>query len=162
MSTLIVIACGAEKGAHAAPAGELYTSATFRHFRDAAVLEAADTVRVCGGEVRVAILSAAYGLVELDTVLAPYDVKMGDRGCVGAHEVAQQLEAMGVTTVMSMLPGAYWRTLHRAVELVNDDEVNAWVELLDVFEAPFGPRGGIGFQRGVASSLNRTHGMIAA
>jgi hypothetical protein len=61
-----LVSCGASKLPHAAPARDLYTSPLFR--KSLAYAE-----RTCA---RVYILSAKHGLVELDQVLAPYDVKL--------------------------------------------------------------------------------------
>jgi hypothetical protein len=55
-----------------------------------------------------------------------------------------------------MLPKTYRARLATAVAAVNDDEDNEWVELMDAYEAA----PGIGFQRGVAGSLKRTHGLL--
>jgi hypothetical protein len=154
-TTLIVIACGAEKAPTPTTARELYTSPTFRHFLAAAQAEAASDAAYFGHHAEVRILSAEHGLLPLDAVVAPYDVPMGQAGAITAQTLAGQLAELGATTIEAMLPGAYLRTLARAVELHNEVEANPWIELLDVFEAPFGPMGGIGFQRGVASAVAR-------
>jgi hypothetical protein len=150
-AALVVIPCGAAKLDSAAAARDLYASDNFALMLRAAEATAADDANYFGRETRVMILSAEHGLLDLDAIVAPYDRKMGDAGCVGADKVAAELAAIGATTVMSMLPSAYARVLRAAVDANNDSDAE-WVELLDVFEdAP-----GIGFQRGVAASLNRT------
>lgn len=149
--TLVVIACAAAKheGTHAA--AELYTSANFAHMLRSAQAHAADAVDSFGRpvEAKVMILSARYGLVELDQHLASYDTKMGDAGCITAAGVAAQLAELAPAAIESLLPAAYRRTLAAAVELSNEDDGNTWIELMDAFEAA----PGIGYQRGVAAKL---------
>ena len=154
--TLIVVPCAAEKAATPMIARDLYTSANFAHTLGAAELEAIDTLRVCGNTTRVMILSAEHGLVELDQVVAPYDTKMGDEGDVAAATIAAQIAELAPRAIVSMLPKTYRARLATAVAAVNDDEDNEWVELMDAYEAA----PGIGFQRGVAGSLKRTHGLL--
>ncbi|QTF81698.1 hypothetical protein SEA_JULIETTE_92 [Mycobacterium phage Juliette] len=135
-----VIACAAAKLDEPAPAAELYTSANFRLMLRAARAQAGP-----GG--RVLILSALHGLLDLDTVVAPYNVKMGDAGCIGAAELAAQLRARGLDApgarITTLLPRAYAQRLAEAVALAGE------AEQVDLFaDAP-----GIGYQRAVASRL---------
>ena len=154
---IFVIPCSAAKGAQAAPASELYTSANFAHMLRAAQIEAADTARVLSVTCKVMILSALHGLVDLDTELEPYNVRMGQPGCIPAHEIRWQLAHLGANVIVSMLPGAYYRPLEQAVREGND-RGSCDIDLMDAYEsAP-----GIGWQRGVASSLVRTTGQLAA
>lgn len=134
---VVVIACGAAKVAHPAPAAALYTSAHF-----SLMLRAARRMATAQGG-RVLVLSALHGLVELDTVLDPYDVKMGAAGCVTAEVLAGQLVAIGPSAITTLLPHAYAATLDHAAELAGVGE------LIDLFaDAP-----GIGYQRGVAARI---------
>ncbi|AOT23210.1 hypothetical protein SEA_TAQUITO_90 [Mycobacterium phage Taquito] len=135
-----VIACAAAKLDEPAPAAELYTSANFRLMLRAARAQAGP-----GG--RVLILSALHGLLDLDTVVAPYNVKMGDAGCIGAAELAAQLRARGLDApgarITTLLPRAYAQRLAEAVALAGE------AKQVDLFaDAP-----GIGYQRAVASRL---------
>lgn len=150
--TLVIIPCAAAKLAGSHAAADLYASANFAHMLRSAQVHAADTAAALEVTTTVMVLSARYGLVELDQVLANYDTKMGDADCITAAGVAAQLAELAPTTIESLLPSAYRATLEAAVDQLNDDEANAWIEFLDVFEAA----PGIGFQRGVASSLVRT------
>lgn len=69
---LIVVGCGDAKLAHAAPARELYTGSLFiDHLRLATRLAR-------GADGRVVILSAKHGVLDLDTVIEPYDVTLAD------------------------------------------------------------------------------------
>lgn len=67
-----IIPCGAAKLDHAAPACELYIGSAFKGALAAALNQ------VDGDRSKILILSALHGLVTLDQVLEPYDVKMGD------------------------------------------------------------------------------------
>lgn len=155
---LVLVPCAAAKLDVPAAARDLYASANFQHMLRAALTEAADTTAVLGVPARVMILSAEHGLLELDTVVAPYDTKMGDAGCVTPAVLRDQLAATGATTVEAMLPAAYYDALAAAVADNNDDDTAPWIELLNVYEAA----PGIGYQRGVASSLVRTAGTLSA
>lgn len=152
--TLVVIPCAAAKHDGTMAAADLYSSANFAHMLRSARVHAADAVDSFGRPVQatVMILSARYGLVDLDTELASYDTKMGDAGCITAAGVAAQLAELAPAAIESLLPAAYRRTLEAAVAELNEDDANEWIEFMDVFEAA----PGIGFQRGVASSLVRT------
>lgn len=152
---LIVVACGATKLDHPAPAETLYCSGHFALMLRAARSEAADTARVCGGSAGVAILSALHGLVDPTTLLAPYNLKMGQPGSITAPRVAAQLRAIAPNEIVAMLPAAYLRVLTDAVGTL-DDAGLAGIAVLDAFEAA----PGIGYQRGVAASLLRTAGHL--
>jgi hypothetical protein len=131
----MVIPCGAGKLDHAAPARDLYTGQMFRHTLAAAQAEA-DAI-----SGRVLILSARYGLVELDAILEPYNTKMGDADSVATETLTAQALALGIdwgAEVYGMLPGAYYRKLDAALRPLD-------VYLQDVYEAT----AGIGEQRGV-------------
>ncbi|AYD82017.1 hypothetical protein I5G60_gp22 [Mycobacterium phage Saguaro] len=156
--TLVVIPCAAAKLDIAAPAAKLYDSPNFRHMLAAAQAQAIDTERVTGHSAKVMILSAEHGLVELDQVLAPYDTKMGDAGQVTVTELVDQLVALAPQVIEAMLPTAYRRQLAKAVEFIREEgeDADPWIDLMDVYEAA----PGIGYQRGVASSLARTAGLL--
>ncbi|AVJ50275.1 hypothetical protein I5J36_gp59 [Mycobacterium phage Mendokysei] len=136
---VVVIACAAQKLDQAAPAAELYQSANFAlNLRAARVL-----AERAGG--RVLILSALHGLVELDAVLAPYDVKMGQPGCIDAAELAAQLAAIAPAAIQTLLPRAYAGRLAEAAAIAG------LAAPADLFaNAP-----GIGYQRAVAAGVIR-------
>lgn len=147
-TTWIVVPCGAQKADHAAPAAQLYTSATWAHIYTAAVAEAAATTRDLGTPARVVILSALWGLVDPTTTLDPYDVKMGDAGQVAPHEIQWTAAQLGITDgdhVYAMCPKAYRVALEAAFAGTD-------VPVFDVYEAA---TRGIGDHRGVATSLKR-------
>jgi hypothetical protein len=151
--TLVVIPCAADKLPTAALAIDLYASSNFRHVLNSARVTAVADAEYFGHDTKVMILSARHGLVDLGQVIEPYDTKMGDAGCIGRDELVDQLVALAPQTVMSLLPSRYFDALHGAVRFVNEEgsDEDPYVELLDVYEAA----PGIGFQRGVASSLVR-------
>lgn len=119
--------------------------------------EAADTTRVCGQPAGVAILSAPHGLLDPDTVIAPYKLTMGQPGACSPELVAAQLRARRPGEIIAMLLAAYLKVLSAAIHLVNEAGM-ADIALMDAFEAA----PGIGYQRGVAASLLRTAGSIGA
>ena len=67
MRTIILISCVSKKQLHKAIARELYTSPLFRY-----ALRYAESLH----PDKIYILSAKYGLVSLDTLIAPYDVTL--------------------------------------------------------------------------------------
>lgn len=87
MTTIGLVGCAAAKLTRPAPARELYTSQLFR--KASAYAEAHSD--------RWYILSALHGLVSPETVLEPYNVKLGHKSgppiWEWAERVAAQLEA---------------------------------------------------------------------
>lgn len=147
-TTYFVVPCGAGKAESAAPARDLYVGSAFRHALAAAEAEAAATERDMGVRAEVLILSALHGLVSPDEVIAPYELKMGAAGSVDEYDVAAQIINRGIghsDSIYAMLPKAYRAVLAAA---------GAWVGIAvqDVYEAA----PGIGYQRGVGSSLVRS------
>ncbi|MGC5225182.1 DUF6884 domain-containing protein [Micromonospora sp. DT81.3] len=89
-----LVGCGSAKLSRPSPAGSLYTSALFRKSR--AYVEA-----TCD---RWYVLSAKYGLVHPDTILEPYDVKLGrviprepERSAQPIHQWADMVRAQLAT-----------------------------------------------------------------
>ncbi len=136
-----VIPCGAAKTDHPAPAAALYTGA---HFRYTLARVQADAAKVTDRPVAVFILSALHGLVPLDRIVDPYDVKMGDPGCITADRVAAQAAVGGwwIADVYAFLPAAYFRVLDDALKMLG-------VYALDGYEAS----PGIGYQRGTLAHI---------
>lgn len=147
-ATLVVIPCAAAKLDTAAAARDLYASDNFAHMLRSAQAYAADE-----DNAKVMILSAEHGLLDLDTVVAPYDTKMGDAGCIDADVVRAQLIELAPAAIVSMLPAAYYRRVWAAVSDINENgaDTDPWIDLMDAYEAA----PGIGYQRGVASALAR-------
>ena len=146
-----VIPCSGQKLDHAAPARDLYTGSMFRNTLAAAEHEAAEAV-ACGAatEVRILILSARYGLVELDTVIEPYEQRMDQPGAVTPETIAAQAEVLGIGwdddipcgEVYGLLPAAYDKALYAALTSLD-------VYPMNVYEAA----PGIGYQRAVLAHI---------
>lgn len=106
---VVVVSCGGRKADGPAVAGELYTGSYHRAMR-----RAADALTRDGG--RVLILSARYGLVELDELLAPYELRLGEAGAVSAATVREQAKALGVADeAVTVLGGRAYVELAREV-----------------------------------------------
>lgn len=122
-----VIPCGAGKLDHAAPAKDLYTGSMFRQtYENVARLATEDRAAGRGaGQVRILILSAKLGLIEVDQEIEPYELKMGAAGSVTADEVRAQAIALGMDwgpgeddrpgEVYALLPKAYLAVLDEAL-----------------------------------------------
>lgn len=108
MFDLIVVPCGGKKLDHPAPAGDLYIGSYHRACRRAA--EALHPARIL-------ILSALHGLVELDQMLAPYDLRMGQPGSVTTSTLREQARRLGVDSAeqVAVLAGSRYAEAARAV-----------------------------------------------
>lgn len=84
---VVVVPCGGRKLRTPAPAGDLYVGSYHRACRRAAAALAPR---------QTLILSARHGLVDLDQVLAPYDMTLGDPDAVTADHVAAQADQLGL------------------------------------------------------------------
>ncbi|MFY1657689.1 DUF6884 domain-containing protein [Micromonospora sp. WMMD1274] len=83
---VVIVPCGAAKLDHPAPAGRMYTGSYHRACR-----RAADRL---GG--RLVILSARYGLLTPDTVIEPYELRMGQPGAVTVPTLRAQARRLGI------------------------------------------------------------------
>jgi hypothetical protein len=82
VSHVVLVGCGGSKRPAAAPARDLYTSNLFR--------KSAAYAAALGGPWYIA--SAKHGLLHPDTVIAPYDVRLGSgRGAPPIHAWATGL-----------------------------------------------------------------------
>lgn len=101
---LVIVACGARKAAcFEAPAGEMYLGGYHRAAR-----RAADAIATPG--TRVMILSARYGLLDLDDRILPYDMRLGQRFAItaeGLREQAEQLGLLPTAEVVAFAPAQY-------------------------------------------------------
>ncbi len=119
-SQLFVVACGAAKRGHPAPSRDLYTSPHFRYVLAGVEQEADATPQALGVHPRVLILSTEHGLVDPDTVLAPYERRMTDSGSITARRLAEQLleySQRRPIEVYAFLPRAYLARLRDAANL---------------------------------------------
>jgi len=90
-----------ELGGHRRPAREMFTSPLFL-----GALEAVTTMRAAFGQdaVGVLIVSAAYGAIPEDRVIAPYDVSFGD---LGLEEARWRGEHLGLPQAVRSLSQGY-------------------------------------------------------
>ncbi len=81
----------------------------------------------------IRILSAKHGLIELDTIVEPYDLKMGQKGSVTTATLADQLAAMlpknETYIIDALLPKKYAAALEDATadQIVNHYEGTAGI-----------------------------------
>ncbi|MFF5642083.1 DUF6884 domain-containing protein [[Kitasatospora] papulosa] len=108
--SIVVIPCGATKLDHPAPAAELYTGSYHR-----ACARAAAALTASGGTVL--ILSALHGLIPLDRVLSPYEMRMGAPGSITPDTLRKQARALGLdrATDVTILAGLTYATAALAV-----------------------------------------------
>lgn len=85
---IIVIPCGGAKLSVPAKAGSLYTGLYHRSCLGYARSLAPDS--------EIFILSAKYGLLDLNEWISPYNLSLGEPGSVTAVQVADQAEAKGI------------------------------------------------------------------
>lgn len=136
---LVVIACGADKLDRPAPACELYTSPHFRHALRAAQAYAGRT------ESDVRILSVKHGLLELHTIVTPYDVRFGQPGHIHTSQLSNQLTTLSAQTVTTLLPRSYLTALTEAARVLQD--AGAHLAVIDLFAQARG----IGYTSGPCS-----------
>lgn len=135
---LVLIPCGNRKGPAVTVAWNLYVGTHFRKgLRAALALTTGDRIR---------IISAKHGLMPVDQVVAPYNLKMGEPGCVTAELIARQAAEQGLvgeSGVIGLLPRKY-ATLCR--------------ETFPDMALPFAdlPDGRIGFQGEVLKNIYQT------
>ena len=139
----VVIACGAQKIQHLAPAGQMYRSPHFQLSLKAAHAEASRT------GAQVAILSARYGLLYPQDPIPPYELKMGEPGSLTAGDLAEQLHRRAVSTITALLPGRYLQVLQLAAAIAQADGTT--VRIPDLYAGA----AGIGYQRAILSALIR-------
>lgn len=133
---LIIVPCGARKRPEPSPARELYVGAQF-----AMTWKAAEAIKARAGG-RIVILSGLHGLVDPETVIAPYEQRMGRKGCVDAATLRQQA-------------ARYAADAGEVVVLAGKDYA---VPALDIWPHALTPLlglGGIGYQRQALSRLIR-------
>ena len=141
MSTkIVIIPCGGAKLETSAPARDLYTGSMFR--------DTLTTARTMTTENNIYIISALHGLIALDKIVEPYDLKMGQRGTVETSTLEQQLNEILPKTeafvIDALLPKAYNEALETAYPY--------WIE------NHFAGTKGIGYQKQVLKSIREKVG----
>ena len=142
-----VIPCGGAKLDHPAAARDLYRGQHFRHALSNMERLAALDEAEGRGPARLLILSARHGLVELDTVLQPYEQRIDAPGAVTATTLTEQARTLGIdwgAQVYAVLPKAYLARLDQALRALD-------VYVQDIYEAT----ASIGEQRRVLSIIGR-------
>ena len=136
-SDYVIIPCGSAKLGKAAAASEFYTGSMFQ--------DALRTARKLYTDDRIYVLSAKYGLVKLDQVLKPYNVKLGDKGSISPKKLSKMIKDLGIEgTVTSLLPKQYHKLFTDAAR--NELQIEQYFE---------GTRG-IGDQKARLSQLRDT------
>jgi hypothetical protein len=134
----VVIPCGAGKQDTAAPAAELYTGSMFTLALTAA--------RTLVDDSHILILSARHGLVALDQVLEPYDVKMGGPLSVDPIDLTDQMIDLGWDAddvdIYHLLPKTYRDCFEAACR-------DLYLAPAEVYEATHG----IGEHRGICAQI---------
>ncbi|GAA4981415.1 DUF6884 domain-containing protein [Kitasatospora paranensis] len=106
---IVIVGCGKAKQDRRVTAGALYTGS----FHWACRYTGMELLR---GGGRLYILSAAHGLLDLDTEIDPYDLTVGDPGSVGADVVRDQVIERGLEEAeVTVLAGSRYVDLARAV-----------------------------------------------
>lgn len=147
MKKIVIIPCGGTKLPHAATAAELYTGSMFK--------DALRTARAMTAEDNIFILSAKHGLVALETMLEPYDLKMGQPGSVSLNTLRCQLRDMYDSYYLheydmhTLLPRAYYEMLWAAVHTMNRTQAYSMVNHFDGCA-------GIGYQKAALARLRNT------
>ncbi|MYX19637.1 MULTISPECIES: DUF6884 domain-containing protein [unclassified Streptomyces] len=136
---VVIVACGGRKAVYAdgvrkgepvigERAGALYVGSYHRAMR-----RAADVLTQGGRTGRVLILSAKYGLVELDRHLLNYNLRVGDPGTVDGETLRRQAHELGISgAAVTVLGGRAYTELAE--------------EVWDEFTAPLAGTRGIGEQ----------------
>ncbi|MDN5895395.1 MAG: hypothetical protein L0H93_15395 [Nocardioides sp.] len=88
MRPLVIVGCGATKHPTRTSAGDMYQGNYHRACRRAAQAHTTSD--------RTLILSALHGLLDLDQVIDPYDLRMGECQAVAADQVRHQATARGL------------------------------------------------------------------
>lgn len=149
----LVVACAAAKREHPHQQRSLTAATTSRSCCPLARSEAVETTRSAGSPPGVVISSALHGLVDPDTVIAPYDLKIGQPGMQpagGRLRSARRVPTRSSPCCPRPTSGARRRHSHR------QRGRHVGIELMDASEAA----PGIGYQRGVAASLPASAGSI--
>ncbi|MFD8664860.1 DUF6884 domain-containing protein [Streptomyces microflavus] len=103
---VIIVSCGGRKSTteQPVPAGQMYCGSYHLALR-----RAADAISSQDQTARVLILSSRYGILNLDDLISPYDLRMGEEGSVTSEQLRQQAGDLGILNahVTVLGPRAY-------------------------------------------------------
>ena len=137
----VIIPCGGAKLETSAQAADIYIGSMFS--------DTLRTARTMTSEENIRILSAKHGLIALDTIVEPYDLKMGQKGSVTSETLAGQLAEMlpknETYIIDALLPKKYAEAL--------EDATGDWI--VNHFDGC----AGIGYQKQVLKKI-RTKELI--
>lgn len=85
---LVICPCGSVKAAQPRPAGEMYLGGYHR-----LTLRAA---RALTTDASIRIISARHGLLSLDRIIDPYELRLGQPGSISAELLAAQAQDQGI------------------------------------------------------------------
>lgn len=139
-SPLVIVPCGSRKTElPESPAGELYVGGYHQACRRAA--------EVLTTPERILILSALHGLLPLDRVIAPYELRMGQPGSISRLALRRQAEQLHLVDEprVIVLAGAAYTAAARQV----------WPHAT----APLAGAGGLGHQVGRLARIARSAGL---
>jgi cytoplasmic iron level regulating protein YaaA (DUF328/UPF0246 family) len=87
--------------------------------------DALKTARMMTTDDHIRILSAKHGLVRLDHVIEPYDLKMTDKDSVNAFRIVMQLVGLNFDGVIhALLPKPYFERIKNAAIAVDAEIIN--------------------------------------
>lgn len=129
---IVVLSCGARKADSPQPAALLYTGSYFK--------TAYRWARSVVPSRAIFIMSAKYGLICSADVIAPYDLRMGQLGCVDAETVRTQATMLDVLNE------------HTVIMVGGQDYVDVARQVWPNCLAPFGRERGV---KGIGYALSR-------
>lgn len=133
---LVIVPCGARRRAEPAPAGHIYTGSYHAACRRAAAaLSTPD---------RTLILSALHGLLPLDQVIAPYELRMGQPGSITADQLRRQAERLHLADE------------RQVIALAGRAYTAAALRVWPAAATPLAGAGGLGRQLAVLAGIART------
>jgi hypothetical protein len=139
LQPLVIAPCGGRKLSTPAPAGELYVGGYHLACRRAAaVLTTPD---------RILILSALHGLLPLDRVIAPYDLRMGQPGSITPAALRRQAEQLHLVDEP------------RVIVLAGRAYTTAALAVWPAAATPLAGAGGLGRQLARLASIARSGGL---
>jgi hypothetical protein len=144
MEKLVIIPCGGAKLTEPAPAADIYIGSMFA--------DTLRTARTMTSDENIRILSAKHGLMKLDEIVEPYDVKMGDADSISADDLRDQVTELHEQyshfdyRIHTLLPKAYYRELWAAV---HTGQRRAAFKLWNHFDGC----AGIGYQKAALKNL---------